>query len=68
MRHWLCGTGAVASAISASLHSGTDKTSCFLNARGGRLTVRFVPRDNGSFTDVWLEGPVKYVFDGEIDI
>ncbi len=63
-----CGTGAVASAISAFIMTAPDKTSFILKAPGGELTVSFRPGKDGSFSDIWLEGPVKYVFRGEIKI
>ncbi|MGM0531226.1 MAG: diaminopimelate epimerase [Bacteroidota bacterium] len=58
-----CGTGAVASAISAYLRSQTDKTSYTINALGGRLEVSFEPTEN-RFTNVWLIGPAEFVFSG----
>ncbi len=63
-----CGTGAVASAITAYLLASPDNSSFILHAPGGTLSVRFTPNAEGTFTDVWLEGPVKYVYTGEIDI
>ncbi|HYW95782.1 MAG TPA: diaminopimelate epimerase [Bacteroidales bacterium] len=63
-----CGTGSVASAITAYIHTGTDRSSFTLHAPGGQLSVSFNPVGDGAFTDIWLEGPVKYVFSGEIDI
>ncbi|MCF8335043.1 MAG: diaminopimelate epimerase [Bacteroidales bacterium] len=59
-----CGTGAVASAISACLHSHTDKNSYTVNAMGGRLHVSFEPAGGNRFTNVWLTGPAEYVFEG----
>lgn len=62
-----CGTGSVASAISSYHHEKPDKCSYTIQAPGGTLFVKFTPQKNGSFTDVWLEGPVKFVFRGEIE-
>ena len=61
-----CGTGSVASAISSYFRQKPDKSSYTVEAQGGMLSVRFTPHNNGSYTDVWLEGPVKFVFKGEI--
>ena len=61
-----CGTGSVASAISAYLKKNTDKISYLIHARGGDLSVKFKPSGLNSFKDVWLEGPAEYVFRGEI--
>jgi diaminopimelate epimerase len=63
-----CGTGAVASAISSYIENGTDKTSYLVQARGGSLSVSFTPKNDGSFTDVWLEGPAEFVFRGKITV
>ena len=62
-----CGTGAVASAISAYLYSNTDKTSYTVNAMGGKLEVTFDPTGD-SFTNVWLTGPAEFVYAGSIDV
>ncbi len=63
-----CGTGSVASAITSWLVKKTDKNSYSVKAPGGILRVRFTPQNDGSFTDVWLEGPVKFVFKAEIEV
>ncbi len=60
-----CGTGAVASALAASFHQ--YKSPVLLKARGGELKVSY-NFDENKFTDIWLEGPAAYVFDGEIKI
>jgi diaminopimelate epimerase len=62
-----CGTGIVASAISAALKTGTDKNSYFVRAPGGMLKVNF-ERNKDAFTNVWLEGPAERVFSGKIDV
>jgi len=61
-----CGTGAVASAISSYFRQKPDKSSYSIEASGGILSVRFLPHENGKYTNVWLEGPVKFVFKGKI--
>jgi diaminopimelate epimerase len=63
-----CGTGAVASAITSWFREKPDKSSYTVEAPGGKLFVRFIAHNDGRFTDVWLEGPVKFVFKGEIVI
>jgi len=63
-----CGTGTVASAISSYYKNKTDKSSYTIKAPGGTLSVKFTPQANGSYTDVWLEGPATFVFKGFIDI
>lgn len=62
-----CGTGVVASAISA--HLLKPEYSAFeIEVLGGQLRVTFTPSNNGSFKDVWLEGPATFVFKGSIDV
>lgn len=63
-----CGTGSVASAISSYIKHKTDKSSYIIEAIGGQLEVRFKANMDGSYSDVWLKGPVKFVFRGEIDL
>jgi diaminopimelate epimerase len=63
-----CGTGTVAAAISSYIEFPTDKTSYHLTAPGGELSVNFQEKDKEFFSDIWLTGPVKYVFSGELEI
>ena len=59
-----CGTGAVASAIAASYTSGSSYRQYRLQARGGVLTVEWEQHDHDHYTNVYLKGPVSYVFTG----
>ncbi|MEC3879507.1 diaminopimelate epimerase [Parapedobacter sp. 10938] len=63
-----CGTGATAVAIAMAAHEGQDGPLAIpIRVAGGNLTIRF--HKNGSrFTDVFLEGPAKFVFKGEITV
>jgi diaminopimelate epimerase len=63
-----CGTGIVASALSTFLSHRTDKTSFLINAVGGKLKVHFDPYDENKFRNIWLTGPVEFVFAGEIEL
>lgn len=60
-----CGTGIVASAISAALKKDSDITSFPVRALGGDLLVSF-ERNNQRFQNIWLEGPVEFVYSGDI--
>jgi len=60
-----CGTGAVASALAASVHN--YKSPVKLKAKGGDLTVSFKVKSK-RFYNIWLEGPATFVFSGEINI
>jgi diaminopimelate epimerase len=59
-----CGTGVTAAALAS--HIVYKKTSpVAVKTRGGELTVRFDSTVQG-FSNIWLEGPAKLVFRGEI--
>jgi diaminopimelate epimerase len=60
-----CGTGVVASAISAHLLK-PEVNDFDIEVLGGKLRVHFTP-ENNQFKDVWLEGPATFVFKGEVD-
>jgi len=60
-----CGTGATASAI--TFLKDKSQNSVKVKVLGGNLKVYATPH-NGSFTDIWLEGPAKQVFKGKIDL
>ena len=61
-----CGTGVTAAAIASAIHRGTDSGPVDLPvfAKGGRLSVRFLAHENGTFSDIWLCGPAQQVFQG----
>ncbi|NQT76996.1 MAG: diaminopimelate epimerase [Bacteroidetes bacterium] len=61
-----CGTGVTAAALGWALKN-KKKGSIEVNARGGRLSVKFLQHKDG-FTDIRLEGPATFVFAGETDI
>lgn len=62
-----CGTGVVASAISAHLNTG-GPTSFNIIAKGGQLKVHFQKTNDQSFKDIWLTGPATFVFKGQIEV
>lgn len=62
-----CGTGVTAVAIAAHHQGLTDKQEVQLKAMGGELSVRFhFDNETNSYRDVWLKGPAKQVFKGEV--
>lgn len=62
-----CGTGAVA--VAAAIYLRNNKLSVYdINTPGGSLKVSFKPIKNIRFSDVWLEGTAKKVFNGSVDI
>ncbi|NTW31894.1 MAG: diaminopimelate epimerase [Bacteroidetes bacterium] len=64
-----CGTGAVATAIAASISDNENKNNEFtLITKGGKLYVHFDKISKTLFTDIWLKGNVTNVFKGDINI
>jgi diaminopimelate epimerase len=62
-----CGTGVVASAICAALETKTYKKSINVITRGGKLKVCYDIKNRVIFENIWLEGPIRYVFEGKIE-
>ncbi|WP_276345826.1 diaminopimelate epimerase [Daejeonella sp. JGW-45] len=63
-----CGTGATAVAMAmARLKNKTGQTTITLRVTGGQLSVSF-DYDGKKFTNVFLEGPASFVFEGSIDV
>ena len=61
-----CGTGVTASAISAALLGAS--VPVHVKTLGGNLQVSFTQKSAQNFTNIYLIGPAKKVFEGEIDI
>lgn len=59
-----CGTGATAAALAASKKGYSSPVTLF--TRGGRLIVNFNTLPSGGFSDIFLTGPAKMVFKGEL--
>ncbi|WPR71555.1 diaminopimelate epimerase [Flavobacterium sp. NG2] len=62
-----CGTGATAAAIAMNETGETDATSININVEGGKLMVSFDKKDN-KYTNVFLNGPAEFVFEGKVEI
>ena len=62
-----CGTGVTASAIAAA-NETKDQQEISVITSGGQLSVKFKRTGNSSFTDIWLCGPAKFVFEGSINL
>ena len=60
-----CGTGATATAIAMFKQNKTKSTSIDVDVQGGKLKVNFDEND-GIFSNVFLEGPAEFVFEGTI--
>lgn len=61
-----CGTGVVASALAASFKGYSSPIS--VKTLGGELSVEFKSGLNGTFTDIYLIGPAKLVFEGDLEL
>ncbi len=63
-----CGTGATAVALAmARQRNQTGNIITPIEVLGGRLTIRF-NSDGLNFTNIFLEGPAEFVFEGDIEI
>jgi len=61
-----CGTGACAAAVAGILQGLLD-SPVQVRAQGGTLTVSWAGGDN-PHAPVWMKGPARTVFEGEIDL
>lgn len=68
-----CGTGIVASALAASFRGYGSPVN--IKSPGGQLTVEFKQEpvgnpnsQEGMFTDIFLIGPAKLVFEGDLEL
>ncbi len=61
-----CGTGVTAAALAASLDGYRSPVG--IRTLGGELSVEFKSSQDGSFTDVYLIGPAKKVFEGTLEL
>lgn len=65
---YACGTGVTAVALAMAKQNGQKgEISTPVRVLGGNLNIRF-HYDGQRFTNVFLEGPAKFVFEGEIKI
>lgn len=64
-----CGTGVVASAMAAAnKYHLSNEVRLDVETLGGKLTVRFDRKNGDGYRNVWLKGPAKLVYRGEVDI
>lgn len=62
-----CGTGTVAAALSIAEEFDLSKGPVHLNTKGGKLNVYF-EKEGSAYSDIWLEGPAKFVFKGILNL
>lgn len=63
---WSCGTGATACGLCHAALNNIANGAIKVHVKGGILFVHFNKTATG-FNDVWLEGPVKFIFSGQIN-
>ena len=61
-----CGTGVTAAALAASFNGYLSPIS--VTTRGGDLSVEFKSGQSGTFHDIFLIGPAKMVFEGDLEL
>lgn len=61
-----CGTGVTAAAIAASLKGYSSPVS--IKTLGGELSVEFKSSQSGTFKEIFLIGPAKMVFEGDLEL
>lgn len=61
-----CGTGAVASAIIASIKKNISSPVGVITSGGDRLIIEFEFKKDGTAENVYLTGPARIVYQGEL--
>ena len=61
-----CGTGVTAVAIAMHKIGKTKSNTVKINMPGGNLSVSF-EQQNGTYTNIFLKGPAKQVYKGEVE-
>jgi diaminopimelate epimerase len=61
-----CGTGVTAAALAASVQGYSSPIK--IMTLGGELSVEFKAGQDGSFSDIYLIGPAKKVFEGVLEL
>lgn len=64
-----CGTGVTAAALVAAVRGlSTSRNSCSVRTLGGSLEVTFEKVLEHNFYNIWLKGPARLVFTGDITL
>lgn len=63
-----CGTGVTAVALAAASLSTENNGITAIRTKGGALRIHWQKLPNDAFDEIYLEGPAKRVYDGQIDI
>ncbi len=62
-----CGTGAAAAAL-VFAHNSNGFNRVEIKTPGGRLAVEFNKVGDNKFENIWLCGPARFVFNGEMEL
>ncbi|MFT4094385.1 MAG: diaminopimelate epimerase [Niabella sp.] len=62
-----CGTGVTAAAL-VFYHNANGFNSVDIEVIGGRLNVCYTRHADNSYSDIWLKGPAKKVYEGNITL
>lgn len=62
-----CGTGVTACAIASHFLGITTTKNIKIKSKGGKMSVNFLEKDF-IYSNVWLIGPAKFVYMGEVSI
>jgi diaminopimelate epimerase len=60
-----CGTGITAAALAASLKGFSSPVN--IETLGGTLSVEYKSSQSGTFQEIYLTGPAKLVFEGQLE-
>ena len=63
-----CGTGATACALVHDYLANKELSRINVKVKGGNLAVEFKRIGVGSYEEIFLIGPAKFVFSGTIDV
>ena len=63
-----CGTGATACAIAMHRLGNVSETDIPIKVLGGKVSVSFQPKADGSYSNIWLTGPTTHVFTGKTEL
>ena len=63
-----CGTGVVASALIWAEQTTKALSKVYVKTKGGDFEVSFQKNTQGKYENIYLQGPVSFVFEGTIEV
>lgn len=61
-----CGTGVTAAALVAHHAGKVEQSPVYMQTKGGNLELHFKHSPEQGYYDIWLKGPAKKVFEGQL--